>query len=273
MSFRALHIHLNELLFDLRHFVIEIVRSRQRLFRPWFVPEAFVQGLNLRSDVADLVDSLMQSRHGIIHLRCQSKLLLHGGLCAFGPWVNRQIQRCGLRFATDSKFDLVIAGQSQWPLRTSAKVKRAGYLYGIIVTQVPGKPVHSFVCWDCLYALDPIWPFRWLFGFFFFSAGKMPDDFALSVQNIERDFVFWCSLEIIIDDRARRRVVADWLTLVEFLRIMQTHCVLLLIKNHVFLGRLLPELTQCCNVVQHPEGTAMGRHDQIVTLYDEIVNR
>src|SRR4029453_7968275 len=158
----------------------------------------------------------MQSRHGLIHLRCKSKFLLYGGLCAFGAGINRQMQRCSLRFATDSKFNLVIARQSQRPLRTSAKVKRAGYLYGIIVTQVPCKPVHSFVCWNRLYALDPIWPFQWLFGFFFLFAGKMPNDFARSIENIERDVVFRCSFEIIIDDRARRWVIADRLGALEF---------------------------------------------------------
>ena len=101
----------------------------------------------------------------------------------------------------------------------------------------------------------------------------MPDEFARSIQNIERDFFFRSTLEIVIDNRARRRVIANWLALVEFLRIMQTHCVFRLIKNYILLGRLGAELTQRRNVVQHPERTAMGRHDEIVILYHQVVNR
>ena len=89
----------------------------------------------------------------------------------------------------------------------------------------------------------------------------MPDDFARTVQNIERDLVFRRSLEIIINDRAGRRIIADWLTPVEFLRIMQTHCGLRLIKNRISLVRLRADLAQRRHVVQHPERTAMSCYD------------
>src|SRR5207237_9343288 len=106
----------------------------------------------------------------------------------------------------------------------------------------------------------------WLFGFFFLFASEMPDEFDRSIQNIERDFFFRSTPVIVIDNRARWPVIANWLALVEFLRIMQTHCVFRLIKNYILLGRLSAELTQRRNVVQHPKRTAVRRPAQIVIL-------
>src|SRR4029453_4127149 len=101
----------------------------------------------------------------------------------------------------------------------------------------------------------------------------MPDDFARSIQNIERDLFLRRSLQIIIDDRARRRVIADWLALVEFLRIIQNHWGLGLIKDEIFRRRLRNDLAQRRDVVEYPERPAMSCHDEIVILYHEIVNR
>src|SRR5207237_518396 len=141
-------------------------------------------------------------------------------------------------------------GRSERSSRSDARVKGTGYLYGMIVEQVPREAVHPFVCGNCFWPLDAIWPFRRLFTFFFLFAGEMPDEFARSIQNIERDFFFRSTLEIVIDNRARRRVITNWLALVEFLRIMQTHCVFRLIKNYIHLGRLGAELTQRFEVVE-----------------------
>src|SRR4029453_12626578 len=101
----------------------------------------------------------------------------------------------------------------------------------------------------------------------------MPDDFARSIQNIERDLFLRRSLQIIIDDRARRRVIADWLALVEFLRIMQTPCGVGLIQGEICRRRVRKELAQRRDVVEYPERPAMSCHDEIVILYHEIVNR
>src|SRR5882757_821312 len=183
------------------------------------------------------------------------------------------MQRRSPRLAASSQFYLVITGRgerSSWP---DAGVKRTGYLNGIIVAQVPCEAVHPFICRNCLRSLDAIRPFRRLFALFFLFAGKVPDDFARSIQNVERDLVFGRSLEIVINNRARRRIIADWLTPVEFFRIMQTHSGLRLIKNRISLERLRAELAQRRDVVQHPERTAMSCYDQIVVLYNQIVNR
>src|SRR5438094_896314 len=159
----------------------------------------------------------MQSRHGLIHLGRQSKLLLHGSLRALGPWIDRQMQRRRLRLAAHSYFHLIITRRSERSSRSDAGVKRTGYLNRIIVAQVPRETVHPLICGNCFWPLDAIRPFRRLFAFFFLFAGKMPEEFSGRVQNIERDFLFWRSLQIIINDRARWRVIADWLALIEFL--------------------------------------------------------
>src|SRR5215475_14720186 len=168
------------------------------------------------------------------------------------------MQRRSLRFAADSQFHLVIPRRNERSSGSDARVKRTGYLNGIIEAQVPCEAVHSFICRNCFGPLDAIGPFRRLFAFFFFLAGKVPDDFARSIENIEPDLVFRRGLEIVINDRARWRVIADWLALVEFLRIMQTHCGLRLIKNQIAPARLCAELTQRRNVVQYAERTAMS---------------
>src|SRR5437762_14134473 len=117
------------------------------------------------------------------------------------------MQRNRLRFAADGQFHLIITRQGQRSPRADAKVKRAGYLYGIIVTQVPGEPVHSFVWWNRLRALDAIRPLRRLLAFFFLFARKMPDDLDRTVEDLQRDLLLRRLAEIILDDRARRLVI------------------------------------------------------------------
>src|SRR5213080_311258 len=129
-----------------------------------------MQGLNLRSKIPDFVDGLMQSRHAIVHLHRQSELLFQRLFLSLSAWVDEEMQRNRLRFAADGQFHLIITRQGQRSPRADAKVKRAGYLYGIIVTQVPGEPVHSFVWWNRLRALDAIRPLRRLLAFFFLFA-------------------------------------------------------------------------------------------------------
>src|SRR5947207_9744716 len=142
----------------------------------------------------------------------------------------------GLRFAANGQFHLVITWQRQWALRSSAGIESARDLNRIVVTQVPCETVHSFVSWNCLYALYAIRPLRRLLVFFLFLAGKMPHDISRRIEDIECNFLFRRGLEIVIDDRARRRVITDWLPFVEFLRVMQTHCGLRLIENNLGCG-------------------------------------
>ena len=101
----------------------------------------------------------------------------------------------------------------------------------------------------------------------------MPDHFAGTVDDIERDLLFSHGLEIVIDDCPRRRVVAHWLAFVEFLRVMQTECGLRLIKNDVCRGGLRVELTERRQIVQHPERTPVRRDHEIVIFNDKIMNR
>ena len=100
----------------------------------------------------------------------------------------------------------------------------------------------------------------------------MPNEFAGSVENIECHFIFGRGLEIIIDDRARRRVVADRLAFVELLRVMQAQRSFRLIKNRLRLGRLRCDLSQRRDVIEHPKRTAMGCNNEIVLLDHQIVD-
>src|SRR5205814_9350987 len=120
----------------------------------------------------------MQSGHGVIYLCRQSKLLLHGAFCAFGSWINRQMQRCSLRLSANIQFHLVIARRSERSPRSEAGVEGTWYLNGILIAQIPWETVHPLICGNCFWSLDAIRPFRRLFAFFFLPAGKMPDDFA-----------------------------------------------------------------------------------------------
>ncbi len=113
------------------------------------------------------------------------------------------MQRRSLRFSADSQFHLIIARQRERALGAVPGIKRARDLNRVIVTQIPCEPVHAFVGWNRFHALDAVRPFRRLLAFFFLLAGKMPDDFARSIENIERDFLFRRGLEIIINHCAR----------------------------------------------------------------------
>ena len=88
------------------------------------------------------------------------------------------MQRRSLRFAADNQLHLIITGQRQRTLGSSARIKCAGNLDRIVVTQVPRESIHSFIGWNRFHALDAIRPFWRLFAFFFLFAGKVPDDFA-----------------------------------------------------------------------------------------------
>src|SRR5207237_5673264 len=116
-----------------------------------------------------------------------------------------------------------------------------------------------FIGLNVLHTLDAIRPFRLLLAFFFFFAGKMPDHFAGTVEDIERDLLFSHGLEIVIDDCPRRRVVAHWLAFVEFLRVMQTECGLRVIKSDVCRTGVSVGLTVRREVVMAPYSADMWR--------------
>ena len=54
---------------DDRGSLIEIVRSCERLFQALIVAKTFMQILDLRSQIADFIDGLMQLRDAIVYLR------------------------------------------------------------------------------------------------------------------------------------------------------------------------------------------------------------
>src|SRR3954468_22873722 len=115
----------------------------------------------------------MQSGHGLIYVCCQSKLLLHGAFCAFGPWINRQMQRRSLRFSDNSQFHLVITRRSERTSRSDAGVEGTWYLNGILIAQIPCEAVHPLIGGNCFWSLGAGRAFRPLFACFFFFAGKM----------------------------------------------------------------------------------------------------
>ena len=92
---------MNEFLFDLGHFLIEIVCRCERRFQTLIISKTFVQILDLRSQVADFIHGLMELGNSIIHLHGQSELLLHGCFLSFVSRIDRQMKRSSLRFAAD----------------------------------------------------------------------------------------------------------------------------------------------------------------------------
>ena len=158
--------------------MVERVGGIKRWLKTLIIAEAFMQRLNLRFEISDFINGLMQLGTAIVHLHRERELFLQRSFRALCARIDRQMQRGGLRFSADGQFHLIITRQRQRSFGSRARIKRARDLYWIVVTQVPGEPVHSFVCWDCLYALDAIRPFRRLLAFPFLLAGKMPDHFA-----------------------------------------------------------------------------------------------
>ena len=101
----------------------------------------------------------------------------------------------------------------------------------------------------------------------------MADDFALRVEDIEGHFVFRRGLKVVIDDRARGRILAGRLAGSDFAGIMQAHRGLRLVEHHLGLRGLRIDLAQRGHVVEHPEGAAMSRHDEVVIFHHQIVDR
>src|SRR5205807_9033472 len=110
------------------------------------------------------------------------------------------------------------------------RIKRARDLNRLVVTQIPGEPIHPFICWNCLEHFHSVRPFWWLFVFLFLLAGQMTNQLSLGVENVENYFILRCALEIIIDYRAHRRVVTGRLAFVDLLRVMKSHRCLRLVK-------------------------------------------
>src|SRR5258708_528257 len=91
VGFRTFHIHLNELLLNGRHFVFESVGGIERWLESLVVAETRVQIFDLRSEVANFIDCLVELRNAIVHLHGQGELLLQGGFCAFSPRIDGKV--------------------------------------------------------------------------------------------------------------------------------------------------------------------------------------
>ena len=139
--------------------------------------------------------------------------------------------------------------------------------------QVPGEPVHSFRGGNDSRRLDLVRPFRRLIVLLFILAGKMAHQFPLCVEDIENDFILRGDLQVIIDDRSGRRILADGLSLIDLGRVMQTQRGLRLIEQRIHLRGLRIHLTQRRDVIQDPERAAMGGDHDIVIFHDQIMDR
>ncbi len=84
---------------------------------------------------------------------------------------------------------------------------------------------------------------------------------------------FGAVLKVVVNDRARRRIGSGRLMRVDLLGIMETDRGLRLVQIHVGLRDLIVDLAQRRQVVEHPEGAAVGRHNKVVILHHQVVNR
>src|SRR4030095_12353062 len=100
----------------------------------------------------------------------------------------------------------------------------------------------------------------------------MADWLALCVENFERDFTLWAFLKGVVNDCARRRIGTGRLMRVDLLGIMEADRGLRPVQSHVGSRDLIVDLAQWRQVVEHPEGAAVGRHNKVVILYHQVVN-
>ena len=270
--FRSLGIDLDELLFHGGHLVIDLVRGRERGLHLVVAAEALVQRLHLRLEIADLVHGLVQLGNAFRHLGGEGKVLRQLGLRALGARIDDQMEGRGLTFPAGRQFDGVVAGEGEGTLGAVACIKRARHLDRFVVAQIPGETIHALIGRNYLRFHHPVGPFRRLFVFLFLLTGKMPNDFALRIQNVESDFVFGRTLEIVINHGAGWRILAHGLAAIEFLRVMQTQGGLRLIQNHLRGSGLRAGLANGGEVVQHPEGAAMRGHHEVIVLDHEVVD-
>ena len=157
-------------------------------------------------------------------------------------------------------------------MRPCSTIEGARRLNRIIVTQVPGVTIHSLVCRNCLLFFDSIRPFRRLLEFFRFFTGKMSHRCALDIVNVDRHLVFRCRFKIVVDDCARRGIFARRSALIDLFRVMQSHGRLRFIQCHVGRRSLGIDLPQGREVIEYPKRASVGRRDQIIVLYDQVVN-
>src|SRR5205085_11140640 len=161
-------------------------------------------------------------------------------------------------FAGDGKLYLIIARQRQRPARSFARIESARNLNGVIVAKIPSETVHALIRRDGLGPLDSVRPFRWLFVFLLLLTGEMPNDFALSVHNIECYLIVRFGFEVVIDERAGRWIIAHRLAAIEFGWVMQSQRSLWLIQKRICDRRRRIDLTQRGDVIQHPKRASEG---------------
>src|SRR5438067_2092945 len=143
-----------------------------------------------------------------------------------------------LGFSRDSQFHLIIARQGERSAGAFAGIKSARGFDWIIIMKVPGETVHPFHGRNGSRGLDLVGPFGWLIVLFLFLARKMPDHLSLGVEDIEDYFILRGGFQVVIDDSASGRVVADGLSFIDVGRVMQAQRGLRLVKQRVHLRRL-----------------------------------
>ncbi len=101
----------------------------------------------------------------------------------------------------------------------------------------------------------------------------MPDRGAAGVQDIDGQLALGRGLQHIVDQGAGRRILADGPAGIDGVRIVQPKGRLRRVEHHRIAGGRRPYLAQGIDVVEDPEGPAVGGGDQVVALDHQVVHR
>ena len=98
-SFRSFQVHLNKLLLDFAHPALHLVGGGKGGFDALLFVELGMERFNLRLEVPDFINCLMQLGNAIGDVLGKDELFLHCFFLAFGARITHQMQQGCLRFS------------------------------------------------------------------------------------------------------------------------------------------------------------------------------
>src|SRR5262249_5701642 len=150
--------------------------------------------------------------------------------------------------------NLVFARQREWAVCALFVFEQvvSRYPAGSLVPFVPDESVKPRFRFDLLLRFFVVWIQR-LLRRLYFVAGIFADHCTGGIEDLDGGFTFWRTLQVVIDDRARRRVLTGEDRFSFFVRrIVETIRGSGCVKVNVLSGDLVGELAQGRNVIENP---------------------
>ena len=201
----------------------------------------------------------------------QADLLGDGGSGLRLARINQDVERSRSRHSAHRQLHRIASRGRQGSARGRSGIEGARNLGRIVHPHVPDQTVHPGLCGDHVVGHDLVRPFRRLDLLGGLGARQMADRLAVRTQNIDGQFVLRRGLQDIVDHGPGGRVFAHRPAAVHRVRIVQAIGLLRGEQHDVARDRI--GLAQRRDIVEDPESAAMGGHNQVIALHQEVMDR